>query len=332
MAILKGLARLAILFPLLTSTLAQSCWKDTTCSGPADTSFPGPWQSNIFAPSSRTVSPKSILSAQNGQVISPFKGSAKLSGNGSQLVFDFGIEVGGLVTLEYSSSGPGQIGLAFTEGKNWIGEWSDSSNGGFKGPDGAIYADFTTAGKGTYVMPDEKLRGGFRYMTLFLVTNSSTTVKISDISLSIGFQPTWSNLRAYQGYFHSSDELLNRIWYSGAYTLQTNAVLLILDGKYLSSLLGGQTMGPWALAIQLSCKQHRLAYFLPPNANPPVALKTALISTTLTLQFSKETERRGTAPFGLEICLQPFLQPFPLLEEKSLPVLKMRYRRCTTTR
>jgi hypothetical protein len=263
MAILKGVARLAILLPLLTTTLAQSCWKNTTCSGPADTSFPGQWQSNIYAPSSRTVSPKSILSAQNGEVISPFKGSAKLSGNGSQLVFDFGIEVGGLVTLEYSSSGPGQIGLAFTEGKNWIGEWSDSSNGGFKGPDGAIYMNFTTAGKGTYVMPDNKLRGGFRYMTLFLITNSSTTVEISDISLSIGFQPTWSNLRAYQGYFHSSDELLNRIWYSGAYTLQTNAVP-VNTGRQVPFVVTGWanngTLGPGDTIIVDGAKRDRAVW------------------------------------------------------------------------
>jgi hypothetical protein len=224
MVFMKASSGLVILLFSLRNALAQSCWKNTTCSGPADTAFPGQWQSNIYAPSSRIVSPQSILSAQNGQVLSPFSGSAQLSGNGSQLAFDFGKEVGGLITLEYSSSGPGRIGLAFTEGKNWIGEWSDSSNGGFEGPDGALYADFDTADNGTYVMPDHKLRGGFRYLTLFLVTNSTTTVQITGIDLEIGFQPTWSNLQAYQGYFHSSDELLNRIWYSGAYTLQTNAV------------------------------------------------------------------------------------------------------------
>ncbi|KAL2014785.1 hypothetical protein VTN00DRAFT_2310 [Thermoascus crustaceus] len=119
------------------------------------------------------------------------------------------------------------IGLAFTEAKDWIGEWSDSSNGAFKGPDGALYHKIKNPGrKAKYVMPDRDLRGGFRYMTVFLVTNndSSTRVHIDDITLEIAFQPTWPNLRAYQGYFHSDDELLNRIWYSGAYTLQTNAV------------------------------------------------------------------------------------------------------------
>lgn len=212
----------AILSLFFGLALSQSCWKKTPCSGPSDTAFPGQWESNIYAPASRTVTPKSIVTSNHEQ--SPFSGSATLSGNGSQLTFDFGIEVGGLVSLKYSATGAGAIGLAFTESKNWIGEWSDSSNGGFKGPDGAIYANFSGAGEGSYTMPDRSLRGGFRYLTLFLVSNKTTTVHISNISLEIGFQPTWSNLRAYQGYFYSNDELLNRIWYAGAYTLQTNSV------------------------------------------------------------------------------------------------------------
>jgi len=210
--------------------LAQRCWRNVSCTGPADTAFPGPWEKYIYAPSSRTVRPKRVLSTREGAEGSfEYLNNGKtltLSGNGSQITFDFGIEVGGIVTLEYSSStGNAALGLAFTEAKNWIGEWSDSSNGAFKGPDGALYHEINSPGKGKYVMPDPDLRGGFRYMTAFLVTNdSSTSVHIDDISLEIAFQPTWPNLRAYQGYFHSDDELLNRIWYSGAYTLQTNAV------------------------------------------------------------------------------------------------------------
>jgi hypothetical protein len=73
-------------------------------------------------------------------------------------------------------------------------------------------------------MPDLRLRGGFRYLTLFLITNGTISAGINDITLEIGFQPTWASLQAYQGYFHSNDDTLNKIWYSGAYTLQTNAV------------------------------------------------------------------------------------------------------------
>ncbi|RDW62430.1 putative alpha-l-rhamnosidase protein-2 [Coleophoma cylindrospora] len=229
----RHISRLIIALLPLGLVTAQNCWKNTTCTGPTDTAFPGVWESNIYSPSSRTVFPQKVLS-KGGQVISSYTGKAHFVGNGSQQVFDFGKEVGGLITLEYTASGPGALGLAFTEAKNWIGEWSDSSSGasissGWTGPpegDGAIYANFTSAGKGIYVMPDRVLRGGFRYLTLFLISgaNSTTSVDVSNISLSIGFQPTWANLRAYQGYFHSNDEELNKIWYSGAYTVQTNSV------------------------------------------------------------------------------------------------------------
>jgi hypothetical protein len=83
------------------------------------------------------------------------------------------------------------------------------------------------------------LRGGFRYLTLFLLTNSTdTALEISDVSCEIGFQPTWSNLRAYSGYWHSNDEDLNKIWYSGAYTLQTNSVP-INTGRWIPALSQG---------------------------------------------------------------------------------------------
>jgi hypothetical protein len=266
MAAASRLLRLAVLLPLLSTAtaLAQSCWKNTTCSGPLDTAWPGTWESDIFAPTSRTIPPQNVLSLATGNVISSFNGNSKLTGNGSTLVFDFGKEVGGLVSLEFTSTGPGLIGLAFTEGKNWIGQWSDTSNGQFEGPDGAIYATFDSAGKGTYTMPDERLRGGFRYLTLFLITNTTsktpTSVTLNEINLEIGFQPTWSNLRAYQGYFHSSDELLNKIWYSGAYTLQTNAVPVNTGRQYpflIDGWANNGTLGPGDTIIVDGAKRDR---------------------------------------------------------------------------
>lgn len=247
----------------LSLSLAQSCWKDTVCSGPADTAFPGPWENNIYAPESRIVSPKSILSRRTGNIISSYPGPAKLQGNGSQLVFDFGIEVGGLVILNYTSDGAGSVGLAFTEAKNWIGEFSDASNGLHRGPDGALYSNFASAGSGSYIMPDVSLRGGFRYLTIFLLTSGNTTVDITDIKLEIGFQPTWANLRAYQGYFHSNDELLNKIWYSGAYTLQTNSAPAN-TGRWVPMLTTGWanngTLGPGDTIIMDGAKRDRAVW------------------------------------------------------------------------
>lgn len=256
---------LALLFGLLAApVLSDSCWRNTTCSTITEAAFSGEWDANIFAPESRTVAPRSILSASTGENISSWDGQATLASNGSQLVFDFGKEVGGIVHLEYTVSGnsSGAVGLAFTEAKNWIGEWSDSSNGKFIGPDGAIYSNFTGPGSVSYTMPDEKLRGGLRYMTLFLISESAL-VEISSIELEIGFQPTWSNLRAYQGYFHSSDPLLNSIWYSGAYTLQTNAVPVNF-GRCVPFLHTGWanngTLGPGETIIVDGAKRDRAVW------------------------------------------------------------------------
>ena len=48
-------------------------------------------------------------------------------------------------------------------------------------------------------MTDVNLRGGFRYLMVFLDSATAVNVNISNIWLEPGYQPTWSNLRAYQG-------------------------------------------------------------------------------------------------------------------------------------
>lgn len=207
---------------------AAGCWRDTPCTGPSSAAFPGSWDQYNYSPASRTVEPIQILSGSDAP-ISKYPGEATLKSNGSLLIFDFGKEVAGLVSLSYSAKGSGSLGLAFTEARNWTGEVSDGSNGSydFVG-EGALFANITSnyTENGNYTMPLDKLRGGFRYLSVFSVENTQAgiEVNITSVSLEIGYQPTWSNLRAYQGYFSSSDDLLNKIWYAGAYTLQTNAV------------------------------------------------------------------------------------------------------------
>ncbi|KAH7327144.1 glycoside hydrolase family 78 protein [Rhexocercosporidium sp. MPI-PUGE-AT-0058] len=201
---------------------AAGCWRDTACTGPKTAAFPGDWDKYNYAPTSRVVSPISYFSPGGG-ASSNFPGAVSLKGNNNQLIFDFGKLVGGIVTVSYGATGAGNLGMAFTEAKNWTGEASDSSNGSFN-PDGAVVAAVSTTAEANFTMPDAKLRGGFRYLTLFTQTTNQVNVNIHDITVEIAFQPSWSNLRAYQGYFSCSDPLLNKIWYAGAYTLQTNAI------------------------------------------------------------------------------------------------------------
>lgn len=190
-------------------------------------SFPGPWDKNILSPASRDVHPVRMLNSHH-EIISQYStaGVSTLNGsNNSQVIFDFGKEVGGIITVKYTALGSGQLGFAFTEALNFTGPVSDDSNGG-TGSDGALFTSISapSATSGSYTMPRERMRGGFRYVTLFTETNNTLHVNISSAVLEISFQPNWSNLRAYGGYFHSSDELLNRIWYACAYTIQTTTI------------------------------------------------------------------------------------------------------------
>ncbi|MGW6933554.1 alpha-L-rhamnosidase-related protein [Lentzea sp. NPDC054927] len=179
---------------------------------------------NNFAPASRTLKPVSVHKT-SGTVTAPGNlvtgGSARLSGRNSYVVLDFGKEVGGLVTLRFAgASGTGrQVGLAFSEMAAYVGTESDSSSK-LGGQDGAIYA--TVNGSGTYTMPKAKLRGGFRYLTLFL--GGDGWVDIDDVTLQFTPDPDRANLRDYPNYFRSNDDLLNKLWYAGAYTVQTNTI------------------------------------------------------------------------------------------------------------
>lgn len=222
----------AVLSAFCTLSAAQSCWQEKPCTGPSKAAFSGPWEKNHYSPSSRTASPINFFPLNQTSTITAYPAVHTLVGNASAVVYDFGKEVGGIGTVRYTTTGDaGKLGLSFTEAKNWIGLASDSSNGPFAHGigdqacgDGAIYDIFSSSGDHGYTMESKHMRGGFRYLTLFLLTNGTTSLAINSVELSLSFAPTWSNLQAYQGYFHSSDEELNKIWYAGAYTLQTNII------------------------------------------------------------------------------------------------------------
>jgi hypothetical protein len=186
----------------------------------ASTTDPG--SAYNLSPTSRTLAPTSVHST-TGTVSSPSNllsgQSTRLTGKDSAVTLDFGKEVGGIVTLHFAGSSDSNqsVGLAFTESPQYVGTSSDNSAGG---TDGAIYA--TVSGSGSYTMPTDKLRGGFRYLTLFL--NSSGWTDINGVSLDFTAAPGVADPAAYPDYFYSNDDLLNRVWYAGAYTVQLNSI------------------------------------------------------------------------------------------------------------
>jgi hypothetical protein len=145
----------------------------------------------------------------------------RLSGAGSAVTLDFGKDVTGLVTLHFAGSdGAQRVGLAFSESSDYVGTDTDASTGGPRSRDGALYADVD--GRTTYTMPAASLRGGFRYLTIFM--DSAGQADLDRVSVHFTAAPAMKNPADYANYFYSSDPLLNRIWYAGAYTMQLDTI------------------------------------------------------------------------------------------------------------
>ncbi|MFL6140590.1 MAG: alpha-L-rhamnosidase C-terminal domain-containing protein [Labedaea sp.] len=68
--------------------------------------------------------------------------------------------------------------------------------------------------------------GGFRFVLLTLTTPSSVSISAAHVD----FQALRATPADYRGWFLSSDDQLNRMWYSGAYTLQLNLKPAGLNG------------------------------------------------------------------------------------------------------
>jgi hypothetical protein len=176
-----------------------------------------------LSPSSRTLAPVAVQRTFGG-VTSPNQllsgGTTTIQGMGSYIVFDFGKEVGGIASLQFRavSDSAQRVFLAFSESVLYTGPQSDLSSG--RPQDGSLSA--AAVSNGTYSVPPENLRGGFRYLTIGLETNGS--VELSGVTLSFTPAPTLTDLRAYSGSFRSNDDLLNRVWYAGAYTVQMDTI------------------------------------------------------------------------------------------------------------
>ncbi|KAJ6021483.1 hypothetical protein N7540_006987 [Penicillium herquei] len=175
-----------------------------------------PYEEYILAPHSRNLSPTSVYQV-NGSV-NNVQSSGKATFNGlSSFTLDFGKNVAGLVSLDVESvsSSSAFLGVTFTESNLWISsEYSDAT--GNSGYDSILWFD-VGKGAGTYIPGNQYQRGAFRYLTV--VSNTSATIDLKSVHVHFTAAPV-QNLRDYTGWFHSDDELINKIWYAGAYTNQ----------------------------------------------------------------------------------------------------------------
>ncbi|KAK7030185.1 Six-hairpin glycosidase [Favolaschia claudopus] len=204
----------------------------------------GPWDAFNYAPKSKTVYPAAIREVEgtvtNSELLVDNQGSATLEVEGSWVALDFGVEVGGLISLNFDSASStgnrksSSIALSFTESPSFIRPTA-SDDSSF--PDASTTYDGVLSvpipaspSPGLWTQPASSLRGGFRFLTI--VSTGTQPVTISNVSCAISFMPHVADLRAYTGYFYAKDEgfhdvdFLTKIWMAGAYTVQTNIVPL----------------------------------------------------------------------------------------------------------
>ncbi|KAM0136265.1 hypothetical protein ACHAO1_004742 [Botrytis cinerea] len=182
-----------------------------------------PYEEYILTPNSRTLVPVSVYNI-NGSVTN----AEALTGTGSSdpatfgpssaITYDFEKNIAGIVSFNVGTiDGDGDqfIGISFTESSLWISDKGcDATADG--GIDEALWYPVTSGG--FYQAEKKQQRGGFRYLNVY--HNTTGSVEVSNLTIQYTALPhrAENELRAYTGYFHSNDELVNRVWYAGAYT------------------------------------------------------------------------------------------------------------------
>lgn len=211
------------------------------------------YQRYILSPASRALSPVSLYKVlpRGGSVTNPgalVRPNGKptvldlASGNQTSsplVILDMGKEVGGLVTVTVNSiSSPAPtLNACFSESTAYMALNPSQNNGESNYAPGCDTANIINGLPGVpytynsdgHLIPvnpkavpgsftDSQIRGGFRYLTLYL--SSPGQISISKVQVDFTAAPSQTNLRNYAGYFLSSSNSLNNLWYSGAYTTQ----------------------------------------------------------------------------------------------------------------
>jgi hypothetical protein len=195
------------------------------------------WRSYVETPSSATVTPVRIARVSGdvagAQALLHPDGhqtaTMTYSQGGAQpeIVLDFGKEVGGILRFDVGSfSGNPVLEADYAEQLAHITDGTEGAQAFSRSGDPRRTDQFPISSSGA-VTSQYGIQGGERYLRLTLSRPGTVALHSAAIDFTAYREPL-------RGYFLSSDDLLNRIWYAGAYTLN------------LSQLVPGTTDQPGA--------------------------------------------------------------------------------------
>jgi alpha-L-rhamnosidase len=176
-------------------------------------------------------------------------------GSTATIVLDYGRNVGGIPYFDVASvSGSIELKASYSETDRYLGENGDGS---------APPAQSFGTGEGdprrydSYVVEKAGLvtnyynQGGQRYQLLTVRGSGTLTLK----QVGITYIADRTQPANYGGYFHSNDEVLNRVWYASVYTAQLGSVPArsmpggfrivsgAMEARGASNLTGGSDIG-----------------------------------------------------------------------------------------
>ena len=186
----------------------------------------GAWRSYVRDSSSPWVYPIGVTEAniRPGNTIEDPNGLAAPGGgsttfrsdgpDGPFAIVDLGRLTGGRVQISIGAISGAPIRLAYAEARRFLGPGGDvSTESQGRNDDPSSRTDELAVGPGIYTLPG--IRGAERYVRIELGGAGSASIDYIRVEVN-HLRPKAGD---YIGHFLSSDALLNRIWFSGAYTL-----------------------------------------------------------------------------------------------------------------
>jgi hypothetical protein len=162
------------------------------------------------------TNPQALASPSSGQGTTL---TYSLGAPAPSLILDYGRDVGGLPEFDVASTSGAPIQASYSETLHNMGDDGATTVTLFQSGNGSRSDTFTPLGPG--VVEATLISGGERYEKVTLTAPGSVTLR----SAGIVFTPLRETPSVMKGHFLSSDNLLNRIWYAGAYTLNLNQLL-----------------------------------------------------------------------------------------------------------
>ncbi|WP_371605997.1 hypothetical protein OG725_05310 [Streptomyces sp. NBC_01213] len=183
------------------------------------------WQHYVRGPAQSVVRPVAVLSSfgdvTGEEALLTRTGSVVLTmehgGSEPSVVMDYGQNVAGVPWIEVASStGKPTLLVSYSESATWTdadGDFEGSHNdtGSHDRVETFHVHERATVSSGL-------IQGGQRYQRIAL--SSPGTLVISDVGLH--YTSPRATAADYRGWFACSSDLLNRVWYDGAYTVQLN--------------------------------------------------------------------------------------------------------------